>query len=53
MRLCENYVPLERRVPTPNDIFIKTVQDFHKKKKPGFDLLFIYKFLFTQSSLFD
>jgi len=34
MRLCENYVAFERRVPTPNDIFIKTVQDFHKKKKP-------------------
>ena len=35
MRLHGNYIPLERRVPTPTDIFTKIVHEFHDKKKPG------------------
>ena len=35
MQLYENYVPLERRVPAPSDIFVKTIREFHSQKEPG------------------
>jgi hypothetical protein len=35
MRLYENYVPLAKRIPTPNEILIKTVQEFYQNRKAG------------------
>jgi len=39
MRLCENYVPLEKRSPSPTEIFIKTMREFFANKEPH---IFLY-----------
>lgn len=46
MQMYENYVPLDKRSPTPHEIFLKVSQEYHMVYGSGLYLLFILYSIF-------